>query len=1096
MYPPAGLEYEKSRGERPEAMRIWLLGGFNASIGQRTIGGDAWRLRKAAALVKLLALAPGHRMHREQAITLLWHDSGRKAGSNNLRKTLHDARRSLHPGDGSRYLVSEDESLVLCPKSELWVDVDAFEEAAAAARRSQDPAAYRAAIDLWTGELLPGDRYEEWAQERREQLRRLYLDLLVELAKLHEGRGEDGPAIEALRTAVAIEPSLEQAHVDLMRLHAVYGRRGEALAQYERLQETLRRKLGADPDASVRALREEIAAGRFPSPEQPSIRTAREEPLDAGKHNLPATRTSFVGRDHELKEINRALTMSRLLTLTGAGGSGKTRLALEVAREHLSIYPDGVWLAELAGLSEGDLIPQAVATSLRVLERPGEPLTETLIEALRDKELLLVMDNCEHLVDEAARLVDTLLASCPRLRVLATSREPLAVPGEVNLSVPPLSLPATTGEATAEALMSYEAVRLFVDRARLRLPGFEVTREDAQVVARVCRKLDGIPLAIELATARMGALALEQVAQRLEVTLDVLGGGSRTAAARQRTLRATLDWSHDLLSENERALFRRFSVFAGGWTLEAAEAVCPGGGIDEDEVLDILGGLVDKSLVVAGTEGGGAVRYRMLEPVRQYATEKLEESGEADDVLDQLAEFFVILAEEAESALLGANQGVWLDRLQTEHDNIRAVFAWALGNGDKSLGLRLAGALVEYWMACGLYDEGRGWPEALLAEEGEADALTQAKALETVGWLAQEQGDFERADEAANEGLDLAAEAELRSAVKARFLRILETAAFHRGDYERTRELAERSLALSREAEDRRGIAWSLTSLAGVASAQGDGKRALELSVESLALARELGGTDLGHMLLNSGYEFLLQGDYERAMALNEEAAALAREQGDKYRLHYSLDNLGWAALMRGDHRHARASFRENLVLCQELHDKLIASESLEGLACILGARRNAERTAKLFGAAETLREAVGFSQSSAQRALREPYLAAARSQLDEAAWEAAFAEGQKMTFEEAVEYALASEERSLTSTPVPKKSLADEQAIVLTRREEEIAVRVAQGLTNRQIATELMISEHTAATHVRRVLKKLGLRSRAQIGSWLTDRSPTADPN
>jgi non-specific serine/threonine protein kinase len=284
--------------------------------------------------------------------------------------------------------------------------------------------------------------------------------------------------------------------------------------------------------------------------------------------------------------------------------------------------------------------------------------------------------------------------------------------------------------------------------------------------------------------------------------------------------------------------------------------------------------------------------------------------------------------------------------------------------------------------------------------------------------------------------------------------------------------------------------------LAGVASAQGDGKRALELSVESLALARELGGTDLGHMLLNSGYEFLLQGDYERAMALNEEAAALAREQGDKYRLHYSLDNLGWAALMRGDHRHARASFRENLVLCQELHDKLIASESLEGLACILGARRNAERTAKLFGAAETLREAVGFSQSSAQRALREPYLAAARSQLDEAAWEAAFAEGQKMTFEEAVEYALASEERSLTSTPVPKKSLADEQAIVLTRREEEIAVRVAQGLTNRQIATELMISEHTAATHVRRVLKKLGLRSRAQIGSWLTDRSPTADPN
>ena len=637
--------------------------------------------------------------------------------------------------------------------------------------------------------------------------------------------------------------------------------------------------------------------------------------------------------------------------------------------------------------------------------------------------------------------------------------------------------------------MRYEALRLFVDRARLRLPDFGLSEENAGAVTRVCRKLEGIPLAIELATARMGTLAVEQVAQRLETSLGLLSGGSRTAEPRQRTLKATLDWSHNLLSGPERALFRRFSVFAGGWTLEAAETVCSGGGVEREDVLDLLGALVDKSLVVAGASTGGAVRYRMLEPMRQYAAEKLGEIGEADDVLDRHAEFFVILAEEAEAALLGTNQGAWLDKLQTEHDNIRAALSWALEDGEAALGLRIAGALVEYWAARGHYEEGRGWLEALLAKEGEALPQTRAKALETVGWLAQDQGDLERADAAANEGLDVCAEAELGSAVKARFLRILEMGAWHRGDYARTREVAEQSLTLSREIGDMRGMAYSLTSLGNVASAQGDGERALELSAESLALARESGGTDLlQKMLLNSGYEFLLQGDYERALALNEEAAALAQEQGNKFSLHYALDNLGWATLMRGNHRQAEVPFRENLMLCQELGDKLIASESLEGLACTLGARRNAQLMAKLFGAAETLREAVGFSQSSAQRALREPYLAAARSQLDEAAWEAAVAKGQAMTFDEAVEYALSRESPATPPSTSPQQDPADEALVTLTRREKEVAALLAQGLTNGQIASELFISERTVDHHVEKVLKKLEISSRDQVASRLAE--------
>ncbi|HEY6752424.1 MAG TPA: BTAD domain-containing putative transcriptional regulator, partial [Rubrobacteraceae bacterium] len=573
-----------SVGGEEEAVRIWLLGGFRVALGARPIEKDAWRLRKAAALIKLLALAPGHRLHREQVMEALWPDLDRKAASNSLRSTLHTARKVLDPAMGSRYLASEDESLVMCPRGDLWVDVDAFEQAAATARGAKEPATYRAALDLYGGDLLPEDRYEEWAENRSEELRQLYLDLLVELAGLHEERDEHGLAIEALRKATAKEPTLEEAHVDLMRLHAISGRPERALAQYERLRNVLSRGLGTQPGAPSRRLRDEIAAGSLPM--TPSVDLSREEERSGvGKHNLPAPRTSFVGREREMVEVKRMLAMTRLLTLTGAGGSGKTRLALEVARDLVSIYPDGVWLATLAELSEGDLVPQPVATALQVAERPGQPLTDTLVEALEDKELLLVLDNCEHLVEAAARLVDTLLDSCPHLGVLATSREPLGITGEVNWAVPLLSLPTkadeeSNGAATIESLLRSAAVRLFVDRARLRLPDFELTQANASAVARVCRKLDGIPLAIELATARMGALAVEQVAQRLDSSLDVLSGANRMSAPRQQTLRATIDWSHKLLSEAEQTFFRRLSVFAGGWTLEAAEAVCSGGGVE------------------------------------------------------------------------------------------------------------------------------------------------------------------------------------------------------------------------------------------------------------------------------------------------------------------------------------------------------------------------------------------------------------------------------------------------------------------------------------------------------------------------------------
>jgi predicted ATPase/DNA-binding SARP family transcriptional activator len=581
-------------------VRIRMLGGFTVSVGHRAIRQDEWRSKKAATLVKLLALASGYRMHRERAMDLLWPDSGKKAASNNLRQVLHGARKVLDPASGSpeRYLSLRDEQLVLCPAGQLWVDADGFEEAASTARRSRDPSAYRAAIELYAGELLPEDRYEEWAEGRRNELRQLYLALILELAGLYQEREEHALAIEALRMAINEEPSLEEAHASLMRLHALSGRPESALTQYERLRDALQRGFGTRPTEATRRLRDEIVAGRVAS--APPADPVREGPSDAAKHNLPAPMTGFVGREREMVEVKRALAMTRLLTLTGAGGAGKTRLSLEVARDLAGAYPeDGVWLVELAPLQEGELIAQEVAAMFGVREQSGRAYLDTLLDALREKQILLILDNCEHLIVATAHLAEALLGSCPRMRILSTSREPLGVRGELSWLVPPLSAPGAKQSSTVEELEGYESARLFADRASKRHPDFALTPENAQAVGQVCGELEGIPLAIELAAARVGTLSAEQISARLGHSIKLLTSGDQTAGHRHQTLRAALDWSYELLGQPERALFSRLSVFAGGFTLETAESVGAGGGIEDEDVLNLLGELVEKSLVVA-----------------------------------------------------------------------------------------------------------------------------------------------------------------------------------------------------------------------------------------------------------------------------------------------------------------------------------------------------------------------------------------------------------------------------------------------------------------------------------------------------------------
>jgi predicted ATPase/DNA-binding SARP family transcriptional activator/DNA-binding CsgD family transcriptional regulator len=1051
---------------------------------------DEWRLRKAGGLVKLLALAHNHRLHREQVMNLLWPDSPPKAAANNLRQALHAARRVLGPSRTAySYLELLGEQLALCPDSQLWVDVEAFEVAALAARRSRNPEAYRAAIELYSGDLLPEDRYEDWAESRREELRRDYLTLFVEMAELYEERRDPGLAVEALRKVVTDEPAHEEAHVSMMRLYAETGQRYQALRQYERLRQILSRELGTEPAASSRRLYEEILTGHLPTAGGTAISSPLSEPPGTGRHNLPVARTSFVGREQEIVEVKRALAMTRLLTLTGMGGSGKTRLALEVAQSLVGAYQDGVWLVELAPLADPDLVPQEVASAMGVREQPGHLLVDVLVDTLRAKTVLLVLDNCEHLADACARLVDILLGNCPRLRVLATSRETIGVAGETNWVVPPLSSPDLRQPTTVEKLVGFESVRLFLERVRHRRPDFDLTSHNVQAVAEICRQLDGIPLAIELAVARVGVLSVEQIAARLEDSLGLLMTGGRTATPRQRTLRATLDWSYNLLSEMERKLFGRLSVFAGGWTLEAAEAVCSGGGVQESEVLDLLSRLVDKSLVVAETTEDGAVRCRMLEPVRQYGRERLEKSGDSETVRRQHAEHYLVQAEMAELELTGPQQQWWFAWLEREHDNLRAALGWSLER-EEGVGLRLATSLRRFWYARGHLDEGRKWLEQGLAVRGVASASTRAKALDGAGWLAEAQGDYERATAAYTESLKLNRSVGDQRGI-AWALSELGSVALFQGDRERATRLLEKSLIMLRKLGNERDIASVLNTLGALASSRGDQAHAVSLFEEAIALSRKVQDTRVVAISLNNlGFTTLVYGDRERATALLEESLALAREIGDTLDIALSLINLALAALVRGDHISVTSLVEESLVLLRNAGDRQLIADCLERLAAAAGVQGRAQRAARLWGAAQELRKNLGSPLQPDESALLEPHLAATRSQLEEEAWEAALAEGRKMGLEGAIEYALSEVQSDLPTSRAPEQTPTGMQLASLTQREQEVALLVAQGLTNRQIATELVISEHTAATHVRKILKKLELRSRAELAAWVSDRA------
>jgi predicted ATPase/class 3 adenylate cyclase len=752
----------------------------------------------------------------------------------------------------------------------------------------------------------------------------------------------------------------------------------------------------------------QVLASGLPS-EFPSLRT-----LNAYRNNLSLQPTPLIGRKREVAEVYERLLRPevRLLTLTGVGGTGKTRLGLQAAAELTEQFEDGVFFVSLAAIRDPQLVVPAMAATLGVKEAGGQPLLESVEDSLGEKHILLMVDNFEQVI-EAAPVVTELLSTASNLKVLATSRIPLRLYGEHEYAVPPLALPDPERLPSVERLTHYEAVRLFVERAQAAKADFSVTNESAPAVAQICYRLDGLPLAIELAAARIKVLSPQKMLGRLGNRLKLLTGGARDLPERQRTLRSTIEWSYGLLGEGEKVLFARLSVFAGGRTMEAIEAICDAEGDLPVDVLDGLSSLVDKSLLKQEEGAGGEPRFVMLETIHEFAREKLQESEESEDIRRLHAEYFLALAEEAEPAVEGAQQPVWLERLEEEHDNMRRALSWSLGQGqDSELALRMSAALGEFWYLRGYFGEGRRWLEEALAKSGRTPTAARARALQRVSWLAFQQGDLDRAEEASEEGLGLEGVEFFRTAggdsTAAELQRLLGIVVGAQGEFERERELLEESLTLSQEAGNLRGMAASLFTLGSAWRQQGDLERATQLLEEALTMFRETGDQYLiASVLTHLGFTFLFQGDLERATATSEEAAAMLREQKHLAYLADALNNLGWVALLRGDSERARALYAESMQAQREIGAKVTAPENLLGLACVAAAQGEAERAARLFGASEALPEAMGAPLEPGERALQEPYLAAARSKLDETSWQEAWAEGRAMRLEEAISYAL-----------------------------------------------------------------------------------------
>jgi predicted ATPase/DNA-binding CsgD family transcriptional regulator len=681
------------------------------------------------------------------------------------------------------------------------------------------------------------------------------------------------------------------------------------------------------------------------------------------RHNLPLQTTTFVGRGNDMVEIRRLLATRRLVTLTAVGGAGKTRLALEVAGQTLDSYPDGVWLVDLAPLKDGQFVARVFGSTLGIHERPRQPIAQTLIEHLTGRQLLLVVDNCEHVIEDCARLSDSVLHSCPGVTILATSREPLRVSGETVWRVPLLAVPDQA--VRIDLLAQCEAVALFLDRAQLAAPSFEINASNAPAVAQLCRQLDGIPLAIELAAARAGFMSPEQILKRLEDRFGLLTGGSRAGPARHRTLQLALDWSHDLLSNEELQVFRRLSVFAGSFSLEAVEHVCSDNDLGAAKIMGLLGSLVDKSLVIAAGEVSAPTRFRMLETLKQYGRERLAESGEEEQLNRRHRAFFVALGEEAAPHLRGREQQAWAWRLAQDVGNLRAALEWSSGR-EPEANLSLSAALTDFWYTHGLIQEGDGWLGEALAGYAPRDVL-RARALHQGALFSYWRGDMRRHSARANECLDI-----------------------------------------YRELGDQSGIGWGMSRVGQAAEWQGDLEKARMYYDRCLAISLDLKDASMrAHICRHLGRLALKEGRHDEAQTYLENSLAGHELSDDLVAASWTLGYLSLNAVETGQLDGARIYLDRALIIARDHNLTIPTSSTLLFYGVLAAAQSQPIRALRLEGASESLEVSVGAVRTRLTTSIVERWLDKSRGALGVKRSTSCVAEGRAMTLERATDYAL-----------------------------------------------------------------------------------------
>ena len=811
-----------------------------------------------------------------------------------------------------------------------------------------------------------------------------------------------------------------------------------------------------------------------------TLTTSAGDDMELGIHgNTGEEFNAFVGREHEISEVCRIAGTARALTLCGAGGIGKTRLAIRVAAGLAPDFADGAWFIELADVQHPELVVSRIASATGVVEEPGRSLMATLADAFRPRQMLIVLDNCEHLIDVCARVCQRLLASSPGLRIIATSREPLRVAAETIWQVPPMAMPAQEGREDGAALLRSDALRLFADRAAAANPGFALGSGNVNAVASICRAVDGLPLGIELAAAWVRVLTVEQIAARLTDRFRLLSSAERMVPARHRTLRSAIDWSHELLSAPERMLLRRLSVFAG-WPLEMAEHVCaslaPGEDLAAGQIFGLLAGLADKSLVIAEPEAAGRIRYRMLDTIRDYAAERLREAGEAEPLRARFRDYTVREVEEAALLGMAITPGTWADRVEifrrfeSENSNLTHVLTWCHGAGDAESGLRICVAMRPVWIVQGSFGEGAGWMDAFL--DLDTSALSAAVLGPALVGRAQLAFALDPADAAqrAKAGLDLCRGGGLEFWA-ASALNLLAEAALHAGELAEADARAAEALAITSDSGDFFNASYACGTSAAVAAYRGDLDGALRLAERALELARDIDHQwAVARVLLGLGDLARLTGDPARARQQYEEAFSILREVGARPEMARCLAGIGRIEISQGELELAGQHLTESIELSRSTGSRIGVIRGLDTFAALAIAQGNQDLGVQLAAAAAALRGQAGLPAAPPSRTER---VLASASSLSNAALTELWGSGSQLSSDAAVELAL--------TVPLLVASREPE----LTVRELEIAALMTKGLSNRSIAEELGVASATVARHVANIMAKLGFSSRLQIAAW-----------